>query len=281
MADGADRAAWQGELVLEFERRGDKTVLQREFMKSPMKVQRPFFPEPGVCHVVTLHTAGGIVGGDRLASHITLHPNANALLTTATAGKFYRSAGAEAVQTVQGQVAAGACLEWLPQETIVFDGARVSQRQRIDLAADALWLGWEIVRFGRTARGEQFASGEWRSRLQVWQDGRLLWHDPQQVVGGSAMLTSPHGLGGCPVVGSFAVVGREVPPVLIDQARQAWQQRPQPDPAASAGVSQLMAGMVCRYRGHSSLEARRWLTQVWHQTRATLLHRSPCLPRVW
>jgi len=272
---------WQGQLELDFEHQAGKTILSREFMKSPMKVQRPFYPEPAVCHVVTLHTAGGIVGGDRLSSHIRLHPNAQALLTTAAAGKIYRSNGNQSVQSIHTQVAAGGCLEWLPQESIVFAGAKFQQDHRVELATDALWLGWEVVRFGRTARGERFETGDWRSRTQVWREGQLLWLDPQFLQGGTAMLDSPHGLGGCPVVGSFAVVGRAVPAGLLQEARQSWGDRPKPDARATAGVSQLMAGMICRYRGHSSHEARRWFTQVWHAVRATLLHREPCLPRVW
>ncbi|MBD1910994.1 MULTISPECIES: urease accessory protein UreD [unclassified Leptolyngbya] len=271
----------------------ERTLLARCSVQAPFKVQRPFYPEGNVCHVVTLHTAGGIVGGDRLSSTIHLQPNTHALLTTATAGKIYRSAGLESQLSTRIHVAAGACLEWLPQETIVFNGAISRQHNRIDLAEGALWIGWEITRFGRTARGERFASGEWRSRTEVWQEGRPLWVDPQWLQGGSAMLDSLHGLAGCPVVGSFSVVGQDLSPGLIDVARQFWQGRastetllpgstiPQPVPLAQVGVTRLRQGMLCRYRGHSTLEARRWFAEVWHQVRQELLMRPACHPRVW
>lgn len=284
---------WQGTLKLEFVAGDDRTQLAHCYGQAPLKLQRPFYPEGGVCHGVTLHTAGGIVGGDRLAFQIDLHPHSHALLTTATAGKIYRSTGPEALQTTQIQIAEAACLEWLPQETILFDGAILQQQTRIDLAETALWMGWEITRLGRTARGEQFAHGMWRSRTEVWQQGHPLWVDPQWLQGGSAMLTSPHGLAGCPVVGSFAIVGREVPSQLLDAARQCWEERaiaqvialdseiPHTAPTAQAGVTRLMRGMLCRYRGHSTLEVRRWFTDVWHQARLAMLDRPACKPRVW
>ncbi|HEY9647773.1 MAG TPA: urease accessory protein UreD, partial [Chroococcidiopsis sp.] len=199
--DVAPSSGWQGHLQLEFAQQQGATQLSHSSMQAPLKVQRPFYPEgEAVCHVVTLHTAGGVVGGDRLATEITLHPQAHGLITTAAAGKLYRSNGKVAQQTTRIAIATGACLEWLPQETIVFDGALYRQDLRVDLAEEALWIGWEIVRFGRSARGEQFAAGQWRSHTEIWQNGRPLWVDPQGLVGGSAMLTSQHGLAGCPVV---------------------------------------------------------------------------------
>lgn len=286
---------WQGSLQLEFAHDHRGTHLHRSEVQAPLKVQRPFYPEGSeVCHLVTLHTAGGVVGGDRLSLDITLHPQAHALITTAAAGKIYRSKGQTAQQTIQIQLAEGACLEWLPQETIVFDSAEYQQNVRIDLAENALWMGWELTRLGRTARGEQFLSGNWRSHTQVWQGNCPLWIDPQWVQGGSAMLTSLHGLAECPVVGSFAVVGRSLSPELVAKARALWQshtplqnqnsefkiQNPPLTPSQT-GVTRLMAGMLCRYRGHSTLEARRWFTQVWHLVRLELLNRPGCNPRVW
>ncbi len=103
------------------------------------------------------------MGGDILSTNIHLQPQTNALITTATAGKIYRSNGLPARQTVQIQVDANAGLEWFPQETILFDGANYRQDLRVELATGANFLGWEITRLGRSARGEKFLHGEWRS----------------------------------------------------------------------------------------------------------------------
>jgi urease accessory protein len=280
--------SWQGKLELKFARRQDGTQLIYSHAQAPLKVQRPFYPEgPEVCHTVALHTAGGIVGGDRLSLNLTLQPQAHALVTTAAAGKVYRSNGSEAQQTIQVHVAEGACLEWLPQETIIFDGANYRQHLRVDLADGALWLGWEITRLGRSARGERFLQGEWRSHTQVFQEGRPVWVDPQWVQGGSAMLDSLHGLAGCPVIGSFAIVGRSVSGETVESARGIWEKMGEMGKvgemreSADVGVTRLMAGMLCRYRGGSTAEARRWFTKVWDLVRPELLKRSGCKPRVW
>lgn len=285
---GADRSGWQGRLELEFVAREGGTRLGRSFVQAPMKVQRPFFPEGDrVCHVVTLHTAGGVVGGDRLSTQVHLAQNAHALSTTATAGKIYRSNGQVAEQTTHLRLASGGCLEWLPQETIVFDGADCRQRLRVDLEGNALWLGWEITRLGRTARGERFSGGCWRSHTEVWQDGRLLWVDPQKILGGSPALTSPHGLNNCPVAASFAIFGQPVaqlPADLLLQTRQLVIPASPPShrlsPAQHA-ATRLQSGLLYRYRGHSTLEARRWFIQIWHLLRPALVKRSGFLPRIW
>ena len=266
---------WQGRLQLEYAPRPQGTQLIHSQVQAPLKVQRSFYPEGKVCHTVILHTAGGIVGGDRLALEIALQPQAHALITTAAAAKIYRSNSASAEQITQIQVGEKACLEWLPQETIAFAAANYRQTTRIDLAVGALWLGWEMTRLGRSARGERFDAGEWRSRTEVWQQGKPLWIDPQQVQGGSTMLDSPHGLSGYPVVGSFACIGQPIAAELIEAARQEWSG------TGEVGVTSLMQGMLCRYRGHSTLEMRRWFIRVWNTARLHLLDRPACLPRVW
>jgi urease accessory protein len=284
-ADAAPSKSWQGKLELEFANRSHKTILSRSLVQAPLKVQRPFYPEGDrVCHSVMLHTAGGIVGGDRLTILAQLQPDTQALITNAAATKVYRSNGTEAQQNIQLQVASGACLEWLPQETIVFDGAIYRQQLKVELASEATWLGWDITRLGRTARGERFASGVWHSRTEVWQNHHLIWVDPQWVQGGSAMIDSLHGLAGCPVIGSLAFVGQVVSKELVEKARSAWQLQGQTIPENTLeqiGVTRLPLGILCRYRGHSAIAARRWFISVWQLLRQDHLGRPLCIPRVW
>ncbi|PZV10784.1 MAG: urease accessory protein [Leptolyngbya sp.] len=268
---------WHGKLHLNFERQENATSLISEQVKAPLKVQRPFYPEgETVCHSVILHTAGGIVGGDRLSFDIHLQSKAQALITTAAAAKLYRSTGLEAQQTIQIHLAEGACLEWLPQETIVFDQAIYRQDMRIDLAPGACWLGWDMTRFGRTARGEKFVQGNWRSHTEVWQDDRPLWIDRQWLPGSEETFHSLHGLAGSPIVGSFAFVGQPVEPELVEKARSLWL-----GTSGEIGVTRLLCGLLCRYRGSSTMEARQWLMAVWQLVRSTHLQRSACTPRVW
>ncbi len=271
-----DSHRWHGDLQLVFACPQEATQLVYEHVQAPLKVQRPFYPEGAkVCHCVALHTAGGVVGGDRLSYDLQLQPNAHALVTTAAAGKIYRTNGLEAQQTIHLQIESGACLEWLPQETIVFEQAIYRQDLHIELAPGAIWMGWDITRFGRSARGEKFLAGNWRSHTEVWQQGKPLWIDRQWLPGSEEVFYSPHGLAGYPVVASFALVGQTVDPDLVEKARNLWRGE------AEAGVTRLMSGLLCRYRGNSTAEARDWLLAVWNLVRFTYLQRPACPPRVW
>ncbi|MDX2239202.1 MAG: urease accessory protein UreD [Leptolyngbyaceae cyanobacterium bins.302] len=268
---------WQGRLQIQYGYVDDATRILSSQVQAPLKVQRPFFPEGSqVCHSVILHTAGGVVGGDRLSLNLDLQPRAHALVTTAAASKIYRSNGQEAQQEVRIQIAPNACLEWLPQETIVFEQAQYRQQMRVDLAPGATWMGWEITRFGRTARGEQFLAGEWRSHTEVWQGDRPLWIDRQWLPGSEATFFSPHALAGCPVVGSFACIGQPVEPELIAKIRSTWT-----GSSGQVGVTRLQTGLLCRYRGHSTIEVRQWFVRVWEVMRSHDRQRPICIPRVW
>ncbi|BCL37857.1 urease accessory protein UreD [Nostoc sp. MS1] len=267
---------WHGKLNLVYADRSNNTQLIYNHQQAPLKVQRPFYPEGDkVCHSVILHTAGGVVGGDRLSYNFHLQPNAQALITTAAAGKIYRSNGLLAKQTINIQIDAGACLEWLPQETILFNGAIYRQDLRVELATGANFLGWEITRFGRSARGEKFYQGEWRSHTEVYQEGVPLWIDRQWLPGNEAVFHSPHGLHGQPIVGSFVWVGSVVSQEFVQKARDLWIG------VGEVGVTQLQNGFLCRYRGVSTSEVRNWFTVVWQLLRVSFLHRGSCVPRVW
>ncbi|MEH2277976.1 MAG: urease accessory protein UreD [Nostoc sp.] len=267
---------WHGKLNLVYADRQGKTQLIYNHQQAPLKVQRPFYPEgEKVCHSVILHTAGGMVGGDRLSSNIHLQAQAQALITTAAASKIYRSNGLQARQTIQMQADAGACLEWLPQETILFNGAIYRQDLRVELATGASWLGWEITRFGRSARGEKFLQGEWRSHTEIWQEGIPLWIDRQYLPGSEDIFHSPHGLAGKPIVGSLLWVGGAVSAEILEKTRDLW------DGEGEAGVTRLQHGLLCRYRGSSTSEVRNWFINVWQLLRVSFLNRGNCIPRVW
>ncbi|MBW4640144.1 MAG: urease accessory protein UreD [Gloeocapsa sp. UFS-A4-WI-NPMV-4B04] len=267
---------WHGSLNLVFEQRHDRTALIQEQVQAPLKVLRPFYPEGSkICHSVILHTAGGLVGGDRNDLNFHLKPNAQALITTASASKVYRSNGLQARQNIQIKVDTNACLEFLPQETIVFNSAIYRQDLRVELAPGASWISWEITRFGRSARGERFLQGEWRSHTEVWQQGIPLWIDRQWLPGTAEIINSPHGLARQPVVASLAWIGQPVSPEIVQQARSLF-----PHPSFS-GVTRLTSGLLCRYRGNSTTEAKSWFMDVWQLLRLSFLARNRCIPRVW
>jgi urease accessory protein len=274
----AETAGWHAELWLKFARQGERTALMERRVRMPLAIQRPFYPEgPRVCHILLLHPPGGLVGGDRLDMNLDLQAGSEVLVTTPAAGKWYRGHRA-ARQVGRVCVAADAHLEWLPQESIVFDGAMADQQLRVDLAPGATWLGWDITRFGRSASGERFLHGHWRARTEVWREGEPLWIDRQQLDGGSRLLDSAYGLAGQPVVGTLAWLGMPVSPELIGAARELWTALAGP---GEAGVTRLPQGLLCRYRGPSSTAARQWFVRVWDLVRHEFRDAAAQPPRIW
>jgi urease accessory protein len=269
-------SGWQGSLQLTYRCDRGKTQAIQHQGTAPLKVQRSFYPEgEQTCHNVILHTAGGVVGGDTLQMDITLQPASQVVITTAAAGKIYGSNGTLACQNIIQTIGNNASLEWLPQETIIFDGAIFHQHLQVDLAPTASWLGWEINRFGRTARGEQFRRGEWKSATEVCREGIPMWID-RQWLRGDEMVNSPHRLAGYPIVGSLAWIGKPVSKDFVSEARSFFGGEP-----SKIGVTRLTEGLLCRYRGDSTAEVRRWFTAVWHLLRHSFLTTTPIKLRVW
>jgi len=132
-------------------------------------------PEAEGLSAVFVNTAGGIAGGDRFDIDIAAGEGSRLAVTTAAAEKIYRAQGPAAEVNIALKAAEGAHLAWLPQETILFDRARVSRRIDIDLAEGASLLLCEIVVFGRTAMGERMRSGEFVDRWRMRRGGRLVF----------------------------------------------------------------------------------------------------------
>src|SRR5512147_1863763 len=161
--------SWSARLQLGFEQRAGRTVLAERRHDGPLVVQKPLYPEgDAVCHAIVVHPPAGIAGGDELELHARAGDGAHALLTTPGAGKWYRSAGPWASQKLRFEVAGA--LEWLPQETIVFEGALARLSTQVRLQGDARYLGWEILCLGRTGSGEKFGKGEVRLDTALYRD---------------------------------------------------------------------------------------------------------------
>ncbi|MCM1982837.1 urease accessory protein UreD [Lyngbya confervoides] len=269
---------WQGCVKLNYAVDHQQTHLRSAYSRAPLRIQRPFYPEsPQVCHSVLVHTAGGMVGGDRLDLDVTLQPQAHTLLTTSAAGKVYRTQGQTVQQSLRVTLEEQSILEWLPQETIVFEGAQFDQQTHVDLGSGALWVGMDLFRFGRTARGEGFTTGHWRSRTEVWQQGHPLWIDRAQF--SPAMVQSPTVLANYCVMGSLAVVGTVFAKEAINQIREACL--PQLPVDHQIGMTRLQAGVICRYLGHSTHQGRSYFLKIWENLRQSYAGRGICIPRVW
>lgn len=268
---------WRARLELGIERRAARSVLARRCHEGPLRVQRPFYPEGGeVCHMYVLHPPGGVVGGDELEIDVTVKEDAAALLTTPAAGKYYRSDGVTARLTQRFTVDDGAVLEWLPQETIVFDGAYAAVNSRVDLAMTGRFMGWEIVCLGRPGAGEVFAHGRLRQCWEIWRGGKPLFIERALYEQGGAALDAAWGLSSQSVSGTLVCVG--------DGAGLAERVRTATAPLNGEGlfsVTQLAEALVCRYLGRHAEEARWYFASAWEILRPAQLQRAACVPRIW
>ena len=139
-------------------RRARGTVVARRRHEGPFCIQQPFYPGDGACHVYLLHPPGGLAAGDELDLTVDVEPGAAALLTTPAATKFYGSDGAPSVQRQTLRVAAGAALEWLPLDTILFGGSRALIETDVELEPGARFIGWEQLSLGRPLSGDRYAT---------------------------------------------------------------------------------------------------------------------------
>lgn len=141
---------------------------------------------PAALEAVIVNTGGGMTGGDRFTIDIALEQGASLIAGTAAAEKTYRSNGPDAEMAVTLDIAEGARLAWLPQETILFDQARLSRRIDADLSAGAALLMAEAVVFGRAAHGEAMNGGRLADRWRVRRGGKLIYADTARLDGAIA-----------------------------------------------------------------------------------------------
>jgi len=167
----------EGAAEIRFGRRDGVTRLAHLYQRDPLRVlfPGPAAGDPPVAVIVT--TSGGLVAGDRLDIAVELAPGAAAHVTASAAEKVYRSTGRTTTIKQTFSVGPHAALEFLPPETILFDGARLRRETVIDLAPGSAFLGGDIVVFGRRARGERFASGFLREVWELRRNGELVWGD--------------------------------------------------------------------------------------------------------
>ena len=269
--------AWRAELALSYERRGHRTVLATRRHDGPLVVQKALYPEgDSVCHSIIVHPPAGIAGGDELQLSIHAAEGALAMLTTPGATKWYRSSGAWARQQVSIHVAGGACVEWLPQESIVFDRAHARNAVDVQLAGDATYIGWDVLCLGRAGSGERFAEGVYHARTQITRDGKPVWFEQSRIEGDGVLRGSPAGLGGATVCATLMAASPRVESSQVNACRAVAV------PATGrAAVTRLPGLLIARYLGDSGESARHYFTQLWRVLRPALMGRDVVLPRIW
>ena len=156
---------------------GERTALADLYQQGCMKARLPNAYAGDPKTAVLINTAGGLTGGDDVTTEVAWRGTAVACVSTQAAERIYRSSGGEARVRNRLTVASDARAEWLPQETILFDGGRMDRSTDVDLSAGARFLAAETVILGRKAMGETVVTGLVRDHWRVRRDERLILHD--------------------------------------------------------------------------------------------------------
>lgn len=219
---------WQATLELDYRAHDGRTTLQHRH-SGPLRVFHSLYPEgPGVCHNVLIHPPGGLVEGDDLSIDLRLGDGAHALLSTPGATRFYKSTGPAATQRIRLALQDRARLEWLPLETIAYNGCVARNQIEWALAPGAELIAWDVLALGLPAAGQAFERGVFEQSLHwpgVWREqGRLRADDHR-------LFNSPLGLAGHRTLGTLVFASgqpleRARRETLLDALRQRIDAHP-------------------------------------------------------
>lgn len=273
---------WVAKLEIELERCTNKTVLRKRKHLGPLRIQKPFYPEgDDICHLYIIHPPGGVVGGDQLALNISLKKKAFALVTTPGATKFYRSNAelAQAVQTLN--LATNTSLEWMPQETIYYSGAKVHLKTQINLSKGAHFAGWEVSCFGQPASNIAFEEGKCHQHFELYVDDQPQFLDRNKIEGGHEILTAQWGLQNYSSYATF----------LITPATEYMLQKAKKSVAIEDNITQNSNGMIsatligdvliCRALSHEAEWIKHQFCKIWQTLRPMTINREAHIPRIW
>ena len=270
----------EGAVEIRFGRRDGVTRLAHLYQRDPLRVlfPAPAAGDPPVAVIVT--TSGGLVAGDRLEIHVELAPGAMAHVTASAAEKIYRSTGRTTVIKQILSIGPGAALEFLPPETILFDGARLQRETIIDLAPGSAFLGGDIVVFGRRAREERFASGLLREVWELRRDGDLVWGDSlhlEDPVG--RIIDDPACFDGAAAFATMILSPARNAGSLLDCARVVLSACA--TTGLRAGATAVSGLVIARWLAADAAVLRRAYADLACHFRSAALGLPDRLPRVW
>ena len=266
----------RGQAVLRFEAQEGGSALVERYSRAPMRILTPR-AHNGVPEAVLANLAGGIAGGDRCEVGIAVGPGAEAVVSGQAAEKVYRAIDAPAAWATRLTLGPGAALEWLPQETILFDGARLNRRIEVDMAGDARLLAVETLVFGRAAHGERMADGGLADRWRIDRDGRPVWRDALHIGSGAfgPAAASEAGLRGARVSATLIYAAPDAPEHLEALRRLLAGM------SAFTGASAVRGLVVVRFLAREGGAFKRELAELLGLFRASVFDRPALAPRVW
>ena len=268
-ATRARRQRAEGRIALAVDQIAGRTTLRRKAEAGSARVRLPRVPGPGL-EAVLINTAGGLAEGDRMTTGIEAGPGADLVLTTPAAEKVYKSEGNTTSVDVTLRLGSGARLDWLPQETILFDRARLARLLDVDLAPDASLLLFEATVFGRAAHDERVETGFFEDRWRIRRGGRLVYADTFRLSGPiAARLERPTIAAGARAVATLLYVAPDAA-VRIEEARALLE-----GAASECGTGAWNGCLAARFVASDVETLRRDAARA-----IAGLTRRP-LPRVW
>lgn len=256
------------------------TRLAELYMRDPLRLlfPRPAAGEPMQAVLATI--SGGLVGGDRLAVEVAAGEGAALQLVGQAAEKIYRSLGADSEVRIDLRAAAGSLLEFLPQGTILFNGARLRRSLALEAAADARVLAGEIVTFGRVAAGERLTRGLFNDRWTVRRAGRLVWADALALDGDIAgALAAPSGFDGARALGTVLWLAPDAGGSL--ELARGLLETDAGAAAVRAGASLVNGVLVARFLSADPAALRAAFGAFWRGLRAGACGLPARLPTIW
>jgi urease accessory protein len=261
-----------------FAARDSHSRLATLYQQAPLRVLFPRAPEGDPPHAVLVTTSGGLVGGDRIEVAVETGPAARALVTSQAAEKAYRSTGAPAQVTISLRAGADAWLEWCPQETILFEGARLHRTTSLQLDPSARALAGEMVVFGRRAHGERLRTGSLRDAWRLHGDDRLIWADALRLEGDiAARLAAPFGCADASACATRVYAAADAATGL-EYARDLVSS---PAPDQRAGVTCLPGLLLCRWLGRDAALIRTAFVRAWIGLRHAVAGLPAAAPVTW
>ncbi len=264
-----------------FRRHDGLTRLTHLYQRDPLRVlfPAPAAGDPPLAVIVT--TSGGLVAGDRLDIAVTLAPGAAVHVTASAAEKIYRSTGRTTTVGQSLSIGAGAALEFLPPETILFDGARLWRETRIDLAPGSAFLGGDIVVFGRRARSERFTYGFLREVWEVRRDGELVWGDALHLEDDVARIVAhPACFDGAAAFATMILAPPEQDPRRFLEGARTIQSAGAGG-ILRAGVTAIAGLVIARWLAADASLLRHAYADLACHFRCAALGLAPRLPRIW
>lgn len=262
---GLQRARGEGRVTTQL--LDGRTRIAQLYQEGAAKIRLPNTHDNGL-QAVLMNTAGGLTGGDHMEWRAEAAAGGHLVLTTPACERVYRSLGSDATVRTHLTAGAGARLDWLPQETMLFEGARLDRRLEVDLAEDATFLAVESVLLGREAMGEAARDARLADNWRIRRGGRLIHAEATRISGDAAERESLSLLSGALAFATILYVG-------ADAARRLDAVRALPD-RPGLGSSAMGERLIIRALAPSGLALRRLIVPI-----IAMLSGAGALPRLW